>query len=230
MDDGAGRPHNRAVSSSDFDERAQLHRAGRGIVWRGRRPSEIAEGIEGLDLARCLRAAGPFAIDRAVDVVRQLLAALEVVHGEGTVHADVQPCNVIIEPCPGGEIVSLVDFGGHNALDGGSGAYLAPEVISGGAPTAASDLYAVGVILHELLTGQPPYIGRNAVEVMMHQLKDSPPPPSRLRPEVAALDVVCVRAMARQPRDRFPDARTFASALAEAMTELTIDDAWGWSR
>ncbi len=217
------------MSSPDYDEREQLHRAGRGVVWRGRRPSEIVDGIEGLDLARCLRAAGPFSLDRAVDVVRQLLAALEVVHGDGTVHADIQPRNIVIEPCPGGEIVSLVDFGG--AVGGTAGTeYLAPEVISGGAPTTASDLYAVGVILHELLIGEPPFVGHNAIEVMMHQLKDAPPPPSLRRPEVAALDVVCQRAMARQPRDRFPDARTFANALAEAMSEAMIDDAWGWSR
>ncbi len=211
------------MTTPSFVEREQINRDGLGVVWRGRRPSEITRRIEGLDLARCLRASGPFPIQRAVDVVRQLLAALEVVHGDRAIHADVQPCNVVVEQCADGEVVSLVDFGGKNDARGAMATeYLAPEVIAGTPPSVSSDLYAVGVILYELVTGAPPFVGRTAIEVMTHQLHDAPPPPSRRRADAAVLDGVCARAMARHPVHRFPDARTFANALCDAM----IDEAW----
>jgi serine/threonine protein kinase len=146
-------------------------------------PLIAMERVEGVTLADRLSAGARFSRTRAVDLVDKILAALAVIHDAGMVHGELQPETVVIGP----DGVSLIDFSGPDAGWLGATEYLAPEVLDGARPTAASDLYAVGAILHELL-----------VEPRL--------PPSQI-------DRACARAMSRSPAARFPDARAFAAAL-----------------
>ncbi len=182
----------------------------------GGRPFVVMEHVEGATLAHLLRARRQMPAARALDIVHQLLDAVAALHDAGMIHADIQPASVVVE----GGVISLVDFGGDGDASGASATeYLAPEVIAGGPPSVASDLYAVGVILFELLSGELPFKGASAIEIMQRQLRGNAPPLSltRLgRAVPAALERVCARALAREPAKRFRDARTFAAALQQA--------------
>jgi serine/threonine protein kinase/predicted ATPase len=170
-------------------------------------------------------------------VVRRLCGPLAYLHGEGLVHRDLKPDNVVLRAASRERAAPapwpvLVDFGlsapsgpGREALQLDSGAagtplYMAPEQIRGEPLDARADLYALGCILYELLTGRPPFVGRSAGELLRKHLEDEPIPPSRLAPEVEAhpdgprLDALVLRLLAKSPRERIGYADDVAAALA----------------
>jgi predicted Ser/Thr protein kinase len=181
--------------------------------------------IEGSPLSRTARP-GPSAPAEAVELVRKLALALAEAHERGVVHRDLKPSNVMITPR--GEPV-VMDFGLARRLGTeetrltqqgallGTPSYMAPEQIDGDlqAMGPACDVYALGVILYELLTGQVPF--RGPLTAVLRQIATEPPPPvASLRPEVGpALEAVCSRAMAKRPEQRFGSMRQFAAALEE---------------
>ncbi len=157
--------------------------------------------------------------------------ALQAAHSESIVHRDLKPENVFLVDVPG-ELpqIKLLDFGLAKLLDRvdlradatesgallGTPRYLAPEQASGGAIDARADLYALGAMLFEMCTGQPPFLGNNAIELMAHHLSSPPPRPSSLAPEVpAALDDLIVELLAKAPEDR-PGLATVREVLAES--------------
>jgi serine/threonine protein kinase len=175
---------------------------------------------------------------RALQLVRQLLRTLAAAHASGVVHGDIKSDNIIVEPTADGrEAVTLIDFGlaridgrqdhihvGPGAPDSVSGTpeYMAPELVRGERPGPASDLYAVGVILYELLTRRSPFGGGSPDEVLMRQLEEHALPPSACRPDralPALLDEIVLRALAKDPQARFADAGDFARALTAALRE-----------
>jgi serine/threonine protein kinase len=191
-------------------------------------PYIVMEHVRGRSLS-CLIADEPIEVARAIALVRQILAVLAATHRDGVVHADVKSDNFIIEERDGVERVKLVDFGlarlaetRHGSTGyavSGTPEYMAPEVILGQPPHASADLYAVGVILYELLVGATPFAGGLPNEIMARQLDDVAVPPSLRRPErdiPAALDRVVLRALAKLPTERFRDADEFAQALRVA--------------
>lgn len=200
--------------------RAALRNPSAVIELPGRLPLVVMERVEGTSLAQLLRARGPLDLDHALSLIDQVLGALAALHDGGMVHADLQPASILVDPCADGEVVSLVDFGGAGDLDGTKATeYLAPEVIAGGAPSVASDLYAAGVVMYEVLTGQLPFHGRSAAEVMSRQLRGAAVPIAVCRPDLhipGGVERACMRAIARSPGVRFGDARAFAEALREA--------------
>jgi serine/threonine-protein kinase len=160
--------------------------------------------------------------------VRQIAAALAATHAEGIVHRDLKPDNVMLvadEEAPGGERVKLLDFGIARFVDSmdpaitspnavvGTVAYMSPEQCEGHAGVgAAADVYALGVMLHELLAGAPPFEGENGTAVMCkHVLEAPPPPPAGTPPDLTKL---VARMLAKAPPRR-PSMRDIVEALAE---------------
>lgn len=176
-------------------------------------------------------AAGPMTPAEAARVVRDAARGVAHAHARGVVHRDLKPANVLFDR---EGTVRVVDFGvarlaepqgagGALTLDGalvGTPAYAAPELLTAdragvGPPT---DVFSLGVILYELLTGRPPFHGNNLVELTAAVLAGRPPPPSRSRRGVPpCLDAVCLRALAVSPEDRHPDARALAEDLEDVL-------------
>ena len=177
--------------------------------------------VEGSDLAQLLRAEAPLGPERALDLVGRLADALDAAHARGLIHRDVKPSNTLV--AREGHVY-LADFGltktsGPDPVDGGevagTVAYLAPEVIRGEEPTEASDLYALGCVLYECLSGEVPYPGQSATAAIFGHL-EAPPPGL---PEHPALDPVLARALAKDPAERY---RSGAELVAAARTALGV--------
>ncbi|HEY8141757.1 MAG TPA: serine/threonine-protein kinase, partial [Kofleriaceae bacterium] len=201
-------------------------------------PFLVMEYVHGTSLTDLLYNDGPLAPRRAAGLLDQILAALEAAHGAGVIHADIKSDNILVESSSRGDGVKIIDFGlarlrrradvasSREELLCGTPEYLAPEVIGGRAPAAASDLYAAGIILFELLTGTTPFAGGTSRQVLKRQLTESVMPPSLRRPDrpiPAALEQVVLQALAKDPTARFADATSFRGALAEAIDRMTDD-------
>jgi serine/threonine protein kinase len=179
-------------------------------------------------LDRELRARGTLPTERAVAVVQGVLAGLAALHAAGLLHRDVKPANVLLRT--GGAAV-LADLGlsveaeaaraaltPWNAVVG-TAEYLAPERVAGGAADVRSDLYAVGVMLYELLAGRAPFVGPRASAVMRAQR--IAPPPRLAAPVPPPLAAVVDRALCKRPDDRYQSAPEMADALAAATPTAT---------
>jgi serine/threonine-protein kinase len=195
------------------------------------------EVIEGLSLKELIIKHGPSPIPVAVNYGRQILAALRFAHRNGVVHRDIKPHNVLVDE---EGRVKVTDFGiaraGASEMTEvgsiiGTAQYLSPEQARGAPVDARSDLYSVGVVLYELLTGEAPYNGDTPVEIAMKHLSAVPEPPSVKRPEVPPeLDAVVLRALAKNPDDRFQsveemDADLNAISKGMEISETTTDAA-----
>jgi beta-lactam-binding protein with PASTA domain len=164
--------------------------------------------------------------EQAVGMVRQVLVAAGFAHRHGVVHRDLKPQNVIVDA--EGK-ATVTDFGiaraGASEITQvgsvmGTPHYLSPEQAQGQDVTAVSDLYSVGVILYEALTGRVPFEADSAVAIAMKQVSQAPQLPSSINPAVSpALDAVTMRALAKDPGQRFQSAEAFAAALEQALRE-----------
>ncbi|MFE5732218.1 protein kinase [Streptomyces sp. NPDC056528] len=172
----------------------------------------VMQYVEGADLADHLAEHTPYPWEWAVSVAAQLCAVLAAVHAVPIVHRDLKPRNVMVRP---DGTLTVLDLGVASVLDTdttrlthtgfpiGSPAYMAPEQAMGGAVGPATDLYALGVLLHELLSGNVPFSGTTALGVLHRHLYEPPVPLRRLRPEVpGALEALVLRLLAKDPRDR----------------------------
>jgi eukaryotic-like serine/threonine-protein kinase len=189
-------------------------------------PYLVMEHVEGHTLAEELRQ-GPIPSDRAATIAASIAAALSVAHAAGVVHRDVKPANVLLTPS--GEI-KVTDFGIARAVDDdtvtppssvvGSAPYLSPEQVRGEAGDARSDLYALGVVLFQMLTGRLPFEADTAVAMAFKHLEEQPRPPTEVEPEIPeALDAVALRALAKDPADRFGSADELVAALLPFVKE-----------
>jgi serine/threonine-protein kinase len=164
--------------------------------------------------------------EQAVALVRQVLEGARFAHRNGIVHRDLKPQNVIVDE-EGKAVVT--DFGIARAGISditqtgsvmGTPQYLSPEQAQGFEVTGVSDLYSIGVILYEALTGRVPFEGESAVAVAMKQVSEMPLRPSSINPQVSpALDAVVMRALEKEPGNRFQSADAFIAALDQAMKE-----------
>ncbi|MGE0872064.1 MAG: serine/threonine-protein kinase [Kofleriaceae bacterium] len=180
----------------------------------------------GVPLGKLVGEEGPLPAVRAVEIAIQILDALAHAHGRGVVHADVKTDNVLIDATDGADRLTLIDFGlarvSGDELDherhvlSGTPDYMAPEVIRGGVPTAAADIYAVGIILYELLTGAPPFTGGEPSAILHRHLDELAIPPSLRCPERTIpmeLERAVMRALEKPAERRFASAAEFVDAL-----------------
>ncbi|MGE5181802.1 MAG: serine/threonine-protein kinase [Acidobacteriota bacterium] len=191
-------------------------------------PYLAVELLRGKTLRDVIKGEGRVAPVRAASYAWQALSGLTAVHAQGILHRDLKPANIMLEPSPGPvERVVLIDFGfatfegsAKLTLQGtvvGSLTYMAPERLRAEDPDARADVYAIGIILYELLAGRPPFVADNDFDLIEMQLDAEPPPLRELDPSLPqALDDVVARALAKTPGDRFASAAAMAEALERA--------------
>jgi serine/threonine-protein kinase len=178
------------------------------------------EYLDGRSLKELVVARGPLPIADAISCTREVLSALRFAHRKGVVHRDIKPHNVMADA--DGRL-KVTDFGiaraGASQMTEagsiiGTAQYLSPEQARGAAVDQRSDLYSVGIVLYELLTGTVPFNGETPVEIAMRHLSDTPQPPSIKRPEIPPdLDMIVLRALAKNPDDRFQTAAEMDAEL-----------------
>jgi serine/threonine protein kinase len=201
----------------------------------------VMEYLRGLSLSELVQRHGPLPPSRAIHLLRQTCRALHEAHTSGLVHRDVKPANVFAARLGGVcDVAKLLDFGlvRHTAdnqdlqlsQDGtfsGSPLYMAPE--QGRAahePDARSDIYSLGATAYYMLTGRPPFEGRNVVQVLLAHAHNPIVPPSRIRPDIPTdLEQVILRCLSKQPDERFADALTLEEALARCHDSARWTDA-----
>src|ERR1043165_5875197 len=213
--------HPHAVNVTDFGEDEH------GVVF------QVMEYLDGRTLKEIIRSEGPLALDRIVEIVRQVAGALDVAHQQGVIHRDLKSDNIMLSSTNGGDWTKVLDFGiakiqqPHGTPDPditaanlvvGTPQYMSPEQCAQSGPLdARSDIYSFGIILYEMLAGHVPFTGESPTVIMMKQVQDPPPSVLEARPDLpAAVADVVMRALAKQPSDRFQSAGEFSAALAES--------------
>ena len=181
--------------------------------------------VDGTDLGGLLRAEGALEPSRAIAICTQIAAALDAAHARGLVHRDVKPSNVLLDES---EHVYLADFGLTRRLDDvggttedssiGTPAYLAPEQLDGNAVDGSVDVYSLGCVLYECLTGEPVFPRASRLAVAWAHLEDEPPKPSEKLPELPqAIDAVLARALAKEPEQRYPTCSALIASGEDAL-------------
>jgi len=194
----------------------------------------VMEQLEGRSLAAVLHAEGPLPFDRTALILAQLCRALAAAHGHGIVHRDLKPDNlVLLRRDDGSDFVKVVDFGiskspgeGEDRITRagtiiGTPEYMAPEQGSATAVDHRADVYAVGVLAYEVLTGGLPIEGATPIATLLAAQTRAPDPPSRRRPAIPPeVDGLVLRALAKRPEDRFPSMREMAGEIARLRAGL----------
>jgi ABC-type transport system substrate-binding protein/predicted Ser/Thr protein kinase len=185
--------------------------------------------IDGLDLRAILKREGPLTPERAVELIRQVAGALDAAHALGLVHRDVKPGNVLVSSTDAAERAYLCDFGlakhvaSVDSLTGerafvGTIAYISPEQIEGEAVDGRADVYSLGCMLFECLTGQAPFEREREIATVYAHMNEPPPCPSDVRPGLPeGFDAVIAKALAKAPGDRFGSCGELAAASRAAL-------------
>src|SRR5580704_12916189 len=213
-----------------------------GIIDFGKTPDGqlylVMEFLRGRDLARVMYEEGALPVRRIVDVLRQTLAALAEAHSENIIHRDLKPENIILEPVrSGGDFVKVVDFGlakmraetqqpniTSPGIVCGTPEYMSPEQARGDPLDPRSDLYSVGVILYQLLTGRLPFEADSPTQVVLAHLTQAPRDPREVAPDreipQPLVDLV-LKSLAKEQDDRYQDADEFSAELTSALNKAT---------
>src|SRR6476620_7199863 len=201
------------------------------FVERFRREAKNAASLSHLNIVS-IYDRGPAPIHLAVDYARQILAALRFAHRHGIVHRDIKPHNVLVD---GEGRLKVTDFGiaraGASQMTEagsiiGTAQYLSPEQAKGASVDQTSDLYSVGVVLYELLTGVVPFSGDTPVDIAMKHISTIPEAPSKKRAEVPRdLDMIVLRALAKDPADRYQSAEEMDADLARVARGAAVSPA-----
>jgi eukaryotic-like serine/threonine-protein kinase len=181
------------------------------------------EYLEGRSLKTIVQQEAPLDPDRAVDLIIQVLRAARFAHRRGIIHRDLKPHNVIVDADGRAKVTDfgIARAGASDMTQTGSimgtAQYLSPEQAQGHAVSAASDIYSIGIMLYELLTGRVPFEGESAVTIALKQVNERPTPPSAYNPAVTPeLEEAVMRALEKDPARRYPDADAFIAALQAA--------------
>src|SRR5947209_7518975 len=194
----------------------------------------VMEYINGTDLRRYLRSRGVLAVDRAIIIAHDVALGLGAAHRRGIVHRDVKPQNVLVGRDGS---IKLTDFGiasvykdinaerlTTTGMTLGTVQYYAPEQAQGEIVQPAADVYALGIVMYEMLAGRTPFDGETPVAVAMQHIQDSPTPPSVYNPKIPpALEQIILRCLEKAPEMRFRDGSTLARALEMLGEEEMVD-------
>ena len=204
-------------------------------VYGGEKRSRIYMVMEWCDgrLLRTILGEGRIPRERAIRIAIEVLEALEYVHEHGVVHRDLKPENIMVDA---NDNIKLIDFGiaGDAAARRltyanftaalGTADYISPEQVKGKRGDGRSDIYSVGVILYEMLTGRLPFSGSSPMEIMNDRLLNHPLPPTTADPSISPqLQEVLYRALERDPQNRYAHAREFAHDL-QHLDEVGVED------
>jgi serine/threonine protein kinase len=193
----------------------------------------VMEWVEGRLLRKILAEQGKLPPERAIRIALGICSALEYIHGNGVVHRDLKPENIMVGP---EDRVKLIDFG----IAGQAGArrltfaklsqvmgtpdYISPEQVKGKRGDGRSDIYALGVMLYEMLTGKLPFLGPNPFATMNERLLNNPVPPREIDPQISPqLQEIIYRALERDPKNRYATAREFAKDM-EHPEQVGVED------
>ena len=209
---------------SVYDTGEDTHTGGDGVAHH--LPFIVMEYVEGHTVRELIRDGAALPLDEAVEITSGVLSALEYSHHAGIVHRDIKPANVMITTA--GD-VKVMDFGIARAMADsaatmtqtqavvGTAQYLSPEQARGEVVDARSDVYSTGALLFELLTGRPPFIGDSPVAVAYQHVREEPPTPSALAPDVPnELDRITLKALAKDRNVRYQSAEEFRADLEAA--------------
>ncbi len=189
----------------------------------------IMEFVDGQDLKKIIRAQGALGIERALDFAIQICAGIGFAHRTGIVHADIKPQNILVSR--EGK-VKVTDFGIAQAWSDtqpqqresvvwGSPHYYAPEQAKGEKPSAASDVYSIGIVIFEMLTGRVPYLGASQQELALAHIRERIPLATEVNPHVPAeLASIVAKSMAKEPHDRFRMADQLGQVLIRMREDL----------
>ncbi len=205
-------------------------------VTPGGAPFLVMELLEGRSLAEELQREGCLSLPRCAQLLKPICDVLSEAHELGIVHRDVKPQNIFLHHGPQGEVVKVLDFGIAKLMDDsaleekvtldglvGTPAYMAPERFSGGSCDAGADVYSLGVLLYEMLTGRRPFESEGDLfKLIVLHMDESPVPPSELRPELPpAIEQVILEALAKVSRQR-PSAADLAARLEAASSQAAL--------
>jgi eukaryotic-like serine/threonine-protein kinase len=225
----------RAAARIENDHVARVLDVG---ILQGRLPYMVLEYLDGSDLAHVLHAGGRLPVADVADYLLQAIEAVAHAHAQGIIHRDLKPSNLFLARRPDGtRRLKVLDFGISKALGAtpgiaanvtrtnamlGSPLYMSPEQLrdSKGVDQRC-DIWAFGVIAYELLTGQPPFNGENAVALFAAIMESTPPTLASLRPDAAALDPIVLRCLRNRPADRFSSVTELGVALAPFGTAIS---------
>jgi serine/threonine-protein kinase len=192
------------------------------------RPFYIMELLEGETLAERLRDPDPISFKELASLMSQLLDALQAAHEKGIVHCDLKPANIFLTKKR--TVVKLLDFGiaklvqdEDAAVSGeisGTPQYMSPEQAGGRPVDHRADLYAVGIVLYEMLSGRLPFDAENLVEMLLHHHSTPPPPLSAIRPVPPRLEALVMACLAKKPEERPASAAEIKSELNAIIEEL----------
>ncbi|MFO0660900.1 MAG: serine/threonine-protein kinase [Polyangiaceae bacterium] len=191
------------------------------------------EYLEGRTLHRAIREEGPFPEERATHIGRQMCRALREAHSLGVIHRDLKPANIyLVEHADEVDFVKVLDFGlVKNVADGqteeltqaglfmGSPKYMSPEQIRGDKVDARTDVYSLGIVMYEMVTGKVPFDRANSVNILMAHVNEPPPPLREMYPECQcgpAIEEVIFKCIAKSPQDRFSGMDELLNALKRA--------------
>lgn len=192
----------------------------------------VMEYVEGKTLKSLIKRRGSLTIPEVIDIMLQLTSGIACAHDSFIIHRDIKPQNVLILD---DGIVKITDFGIAMALNSneltqtnsvmGSVHYLPPEQANGSGSTIKSDIYSLGILMFELLTGKLPFKGENAVEIAIKQMKDQIPSVCKINPEIPqSIENIILKACAKNPKNRYESAHEMYEDLKTAMDEDRIDE------
>jgi beta-lactam-binding protein with PASTA domain len=193
----------------------------------GDTPFIVMQYIEGRTLAEFLGSGKTVPPTQAAEIAQGIAEALAAAHAHGVIHRDIKPANVMVTR--DGKVL-VMDFGIARMISGpetapqtsavmGTASYLSPEQAQGRPVDARTDIYSLGVVLYEMLTGHPPFTGESPMAIAYKQVNDTPPAPSSINPDVPPeLDAVVMRALSKNPANRYQTGQEFADDLERART------------
>jgi serine/threonine-protein kinase len=186
-------------------------------------PYIVMEYVDGITLRDIVRNDGPISPRRAIEIIADACQALNFSHQHGIIHRDVKPANIMITKAGA---VKVMDFGISRALHDsgtpvtqagavvGTAQYFSPEQASGDTVDARTDVYSLGCVLYEILTGEPPFVGDSPVSVAYQHVRKDPTPPSKRNPAISPeLDAVVLKALAKKPDSRYQTAADMRTDL-----------------